>query len=110
MTRNQRFFKRGTSKVYRDKVKGHINAVHHMLLLLKIGCLRLPPLKSNGWIPKMMGFGKCISGFKYGVILGIHVSFRGCIFFVVVKTRGSNNFAEVASSGQVLGFEDITWT
>ena len=24
------------------------------------------------------GFSKCISGFKYGVILGIHVSFRGC--------------------------------
>ena len=22
--------------------------------------------KGNGWIPKMMGLGKCDSGFKYG--------------------------------------------
>ncbi len=26
------------------------------------------------------GFFKCISGFKYGVILGIHVSLRECMY------------------------------
>ena len=31
------------------------------------------------------GFGKCISGFKYGVILGIYVKFRGAGVFVLKK-------------------------
>ena len=28
--------------------------------------------ESYEWIPAMMGFGKCISGFKYGVIFSIY--------------------------------------
>ncbi len=39
-----------------------------------------------------MGLGKCISGFKYGVILGIYIKYRGCIFFVVVKESLLTNF------------------
>ena len=42
------------------------------------------PLKTNGWIPKMMGLGKPVTGpCKHGVILGYPaVSFRGVYAFL----------------------------
>ena len=41
------------------------------------GLARYTSPKSNMLNPKIMGFGKCISGFKHGVILGIYVRCRG---------------------------------
>ena len=47
--------------------------------------LQCTPPKSHINI-KNDGFSKCISGFKYGVILGIHVSFRGVYVNIDMRT------------------------
>jgi len=38
------------------------------------------------------GFWKCISSFRHGVILGIHVSFQGCIFALHGEIHSWNEF------------------
>jgi len=47
------------------------------MVWMKLDWQDIHPPKPNILNPKIMDFGKCISGFKHGVILGIYVRCRG---------------------------------
>ena len=59
----------------------------------------ITPQKSNMSIPKMMGLGKCISGFKHGVILDIYVRFQGGISILYYYLEVHNPFESVIWPG-----------